>query len=473
MVPGSRSAAPLVVVLPNRMAYRSVFATDLGRRFSDCTRTVYVLTADSDNREQVEHNGGLHWRHLLDPADAPGRVFAGVGLNRVCRAISVRILRLLRADYSSLSYRFNELRGFYAHRFKKKMSPERVSREALAGNHVDPSLGRPWPHSRMFYRLIYRIYFGSWQCIDPSIEFFIRSVKPGHVVIWHAQNEHSKEYAIAAKRAKATLTAVIGSWDRPTTKGPFAPQFDRFIVYSSQMKKELERYHKVPVSKIINSGWPAFDGYAGTKRRRNQSLEQSIGLEPGRALIVYAANAERLGLHEPSVVEHIVSMLMDDRYRKPCFLLVRAHPQDVSWKERFSRFSQSGKVFVQPADMGQLHVLSAVLGSADVVVATQGSISLDAVAMDACVVNVAFDGALERPEAESVKRWYEMDHYRPVVESGGVIVVESFSELDHAINQCLDDAAYCAEGRARLRNTMMDPLDGGATTRLGDTLLAC
>ena len=200
-------------------------------------------------------------------------------------------------------------------------------------------------------------------------------------------------------------------------------------------------------------------------------LFAEVGVPVTYKLIVYTGNCARLGPHEPSIVEHIDGKIRDHYYGDDCMLVVRPHPQDGEWAQRYEKVLGMSQVKVLPAEMGRLNFLASLLNYADVVIAAQGSVSLDAVALDSCTVNIAFDGNLHRSKYESVRLWYEMDHYRPVVESGGVWVVNSFDEMDAAIEGYMKNPQFHADGRQRLRELELAPLDGHSSERIVESLL--
>ena len=85
------------------------------------------------------------------------------------------------------------------------------------------------------------------------------------------------------------------------------------------------------------------------------------------------------------------------------------------------------------------------------------------------MINIRFDDSENTANQE---HWYQMDHYRPVVESGAVEVVDSFKELDTALASYLANPSHRAPGRQWLRENLMDPLDGKSGERLAEVILA-
>ena len=151
-------------------------------------------------------------------------------------------------------------------------------------------------------------------------------------------------------------------------------------------------------------------------------------------------------------------------------MLIRPHPKDENWERRFRDALEFGNVVIEPPDWGRLDHLCSLMRHADVVVASQGSITMDAVAQDTCVINIGFDGSVDVPETESVRHWYLMDHYRAVMDTGGVWLAEDFNELDTALVACLENPAVMSEGREKLRFEQLEPLDGKASLRIASAI---
>ena len=64
--------------------------------------------------------------------------------------------------------------------------------------------------------------------------------------------------------------------------------------------------------------------------------------------------------------------------------------------------------------------------------------SLDASAMDKPIINIAFDWE-EQSHYQSVARYYEFLHYKPILESKGTSLVSSSEELLNSIEAYLEN----------------------------------
>ncbi len=465
-----------VIVAPNSMAFRAINNSQvLPLLQQDAValgfEKIILLSPDDGSQEQLPDF--VEWQNFLLPSGYASTLPIH---KRLLRSLSVRISRYLGLGYENTVFRFNHLQNFFAHRFKQGMSKERRKREELAGNFVSKQYGAPFPRSQALYQWIYNFHYSLRQVPDPNIERFFHTTDISKLIFWHVQNPIFREYSICARRQNIPYIGVIGSWDRPTTKGPICPNCEKYIVNSQVMKNELIQFHSVDEHDIKVVGWPQMDIYHDNSLKEDRSTFLSqFQIKETHKVLLYAGNASRLGAHEPSIVEHIATQINSGVYGKNVHLIVRPHPQDVDWESRYAAINSDSEhtnyVTVMPSEMGNMKTMLNTLCHADIVIATQGSISLDAAALDKKIINIAFDGSLTRSYTESVKRWYEMDHYLPVIESGGVTIVNSFTELDTSITTLLISDTQ-KEGRQRLREIELEPFKGDSSARQVQAMLS-
>ena len=303
----------IAIALPTSMAARGLLATPVMDQLLNLTDFDGHILSPSDREEKLIRSLGetrLEWRSIYQPSEV--RLDPRQRLRPPCRKLCSMMIRLLGSDFPNLAYRFNEINGFAGHGQKKAMSVDRQAREALAGNFVEPTLGWPRPKSRAWFNVLYRIYFGRWQCIPPAIHQFMLEENPDVMVLWNPQSTLIKDYLIAARKAAVPVVVVITSWDMPTTKGPICPGAELYIVNSKAMKNELVGYHHIDEKKVEVSGWPQMDVNVTTAGGERSAVLQSLGVPHENRLVVFAANSERLGRHEPSVVGHLARRISAD-----------------------------------------------------------------------------------------------------------------------------------------------------------------
>ncbi len=470
--PGRR--ARVALVLANAMAVRNTLQSPvLGELAGRDDLEVAFLTPSPADRQIIAAQNAPHltWALLSRPLEGAGLSQGGPArmLARLAGRLAMRGLRPW-AGFGNLVYRFNEMRGFRGHAQKKALPPERRAREAQAGNFVEPALGRPWPASRALFDLLNNLYHATWHD-EPAVEAFLDQYRPDLLALHHVQFESVRPWSAGARRRGIPILGVVASWDQPTTKGPLCPGLGRVLVQSRQMRDELERHHGVPPQRVEVVGWPQMDIYLqpGVIRPRADLLAE-LGLGPTRRLVLLGANSARLGPHEPGIAAHLARVLAADPATQDVTLVIRPHPNDNDWEARFGGLKRPPAVLVLPAEWGRLDFLANLLAHAQVVLASAGTICLDAIALDTCTVGLGFDGDLVVPHHQSVRRWYELDHYAPVAASGGLRVVGGFDELDRAVAAYLADPNRDREGRALCRAEQLEPFDGLASRRLVQAL---
>jgi CDP-glycerol glycerophosphotransferase (TagB/SpsB family) len=99
------------------------------------------------------------------------------------------------------------------------------------------------------------------------------------------------------------------------------------------------------------------------------------------------------------------------------------------------------------------------------------TITIDAAALDTPVVNVAFDGQVTKPYLESCARYYDYEHYKRIVDTGGVRIARNTDEMMQAIQAYLDDPSLESEGRRRIREEQCWKLDGNSGRRIAEYLI--
>lgn len=466
----------LALVLANSFAVRNTLRTPVLAELAACPEMeAVILTPFPQDQEIIKATGAGHlsWALLSRPVEGVGLTYGGVWATarRLAQRACTRPLHGL-AGFGNLVYRFNEINQFVGHRQKKDLPPQHRAREAQAGNYVDPGLGRPWPASRAMLDLLRRLYYGTWYN-EPAVEAFLDRFQPHLMVLHHLQFESIRPYNTAARRRGIPLLGIVASWDQPTTKGPLCPGVGRYLVQSRQMREELARWHGVAPERVEVVGWPQMDIYRQPEaiRPRDQFLAE-MGLDPGRRLLLLGANSARLGPHEPGIARRLARRIAQDPAWGDVTLVVRPHPNDNQWAERFAGLHQPPGVVLLAPEWGRLDFLANLLAHSQVLLATGGTIHLDAVALDTCAVAIGFAGDLQGEIGAKVRQWYQMDHYAPVLESGGVRLVASFAEMDQALEGYLADPGLDAKGRALCRAQQLEPLDGGASRRLVRATLA-
>jgi hypothetical protein len=287
---------------------------------------------------------------------------------------------------------------------------------------------------------------------------------------------------IAAKQHGVKSCAFIVSWDNPTTKGPFPVRPDRAIIWNNVMRDELLRYHDFSPEHLFVSGPPQFDIYTDpAPYASREEFFRKWGLDPGKRLITYTTGTPGMLPFEHETVELLYGKMMAGVFKEPCQLMVRLHPKDIY--DVYKRFENMPGLVLQTAGrrgrtndswnptQEDMYGLAETMTYSDVVVNVASTITIDAACFDTPVVNVAFDGFSAKPYEKSCKRYYNFNHYKKIVETGGITIAESIDQTVEQIQRYLDNPKLEAEGRARIRDEQCYKLDGHSGERIGRYLI--
>jgi CDP-glycerol:poly(glycerophosphate) glycerophosphotransferase len=446
---GSWEMTPhVLIILPSPMIARNWLSTGVATRLG-CLNdiAVTVLTGDEADRRLVEA-AGLHWRPMVR-----GRSLRGFTRLRYYLAYFI---------HQMLVHRFNVIAGFrgFGNRLKQSRRLRWLAfREGLP---VSPWFGWPLARSRTVFRWLDRIYHGRLHRYR-DVEAVLDETKPTLLVLGHIQNHFTTPYALAAQARGVPILGAVGSWDQPTTKGPLNPGISRYLVPSRSAAEKLARHHAVAAEAVEIVGWPQMDLYQNREMDvpRSEVLAE-LGLPEQARYVLFGASTKRLGITEPEICVRIARYLSQ---RAACSLLIRPHPNDQLWRERFAALHRPPQVVVVPPEFDRFDRLARQIRYADIVLSSGGTILLDAVALDTPAIAIAFEHENE-PYYDRPARHYDMEHWAEPVACGGLLLAREEREFLDLIAATLTDRTRDAAGRKRLRAAHLDPLDGRCAERV-------
>lgn len=463
----------VLMVLPYDMSARHVIETSVARLLAarDDLDVTVVSRKPSDGDALAALPGRpLAWHPMLRPFRKPAQGVAGSS-GRRHRFVADLRFALGFCLHLSLVFRFNWQKGFRGFRDRLRQSAaarRQAFREGLPSLRL---LGFPLPGSRWVYDRLHRLLYSAWQT-HLEVEKLFDQARPELLVLTHLQNGLVTPYLLAARHRGIPILGINGSWDQPTTKGPLVPGVTRILAQGERVKADLIRYHDMPAERIDVVGWPQMDIYADPAARGTRSaLLADLGLAKDTRYILVGAYAQRLGVHEPEMCRRLGECIRDGAFGARVTLYIRCHPLDTQWQRRLQPLHDPPWVVVEPPERGRLEHLARLLAHAEVVIASAGTISLDAVALDTPAIAVAFED--ERlPYYERPVRRYDMEHYAAVVETKGVRLVSSQTALEAAVVTAMQCRQTDSAARAALRSAHLDPLDGQAAARIAAAIAA-
>jgi hypothetical protein len=287
----------------------------------------------------------------------------------------------------------------------------------------------------------------------------------------------------AARRLGIPTAAFIFSWDNLTSQGRIIPPYDFYLVWNTGLRDRLlDMYRNVLPDHVFVTGTPQFDPHfcPETYWSREEFCAR-VGADPSRPIVVYTTGMANHMPGEPRIVQGIADIVrgMDDL--GPPQLLVRVYPKD-----RTGRFEELKRAYPdilfpevpwEPAwltpKIEDTPLLTNTLRHAALGINVGSTISLELCMFDKPVINVAYNPPGLNVEPVDYRRGYEFDHYRPVVESGAVVVAYTEAQMKTLLRRALTHPEERRANRSRLIAAMFEKtLDGWSSTRVAAVLRA-
>ena len=438
--------------LPTRVFLECGIADGLRRRLGDQLALVPVLAP----AELDAWAGALARFRLEDPAAlTPARVGGG---ERVLR----RLDRLAddAAGFYPLAIRTNLRHGFHAERM----------RSGHDNWFLDPDRAGPLPRWAWLERVMYRWHF-SIRRHTPSALLQRMREDCGGVVVANLQTRAAVPYLTAARRLQLPLVGYVSSWDHTVGKGAISPYALRYVVQNDVMRDDLVHYHGISPARVVVTGWPQTDVFHRRRpRTAYEELLRSLGLDPAIPLVLFMGNTPTNAPYERNLVDRLVGWWGEAGAAARFSLLLRPHPRDRRWRERFSAAFGRAGVHVQEPSYTDLETLATLLQHGDCVVANAGTILLDSLVNDRPAVCVLYDEG-----APAGERWATLNtvgqHYRALMESEAFYRAERFEEVVAGIERSLERPDELAAERRRVAREVVGEVDGRAGERVVDAIL--
>ncbi|MDP3793458.1 MAG: hypothetical protein Q8R07_01770, partial [Candidatus Uhrbacteria bacterium] len=227
-------------------------------------------------------------------------------------------------------------------------------------------------------------------------------------------------------------------------------------------------------------GLPQFDRYRDPALLESrEAFFQRMKLQPNVPLLLYCAAGLWMSPDEPEILTHLNEDIERGVFG-PLQVLVRMHPKYYCGAEHLKH--QKHLILDRPGtyvvgdlasweyeDRDLMHLMSS-LRHATVTSNTASTMSVEAAYFDKPIINVGFD---PKPTSwiMSNARYYEREHYRPIVSSGGVRVAHSYEEFVNDLKKYLAHPEMDHEGRERIIREQCIDRKPIAAKSLGDVLL--
>ena len=440
------------VVLPDLLSIRVFVDTGILRglheRLEGRLAAVFLVPQESaaEWAGRLPELPVLHGEDLVSPDGLPDRA-----LGRVDAWLDRRI------GYHPLAIRLNHRHGFHGER----MEPGHPNWM------LDTDRDGPLPHWPPVERAMERWFFSAHRHVPARLLEAMRRECSG-LLLSNVQPASAVPFLAAARRLGLPVVAHVASWDHTVGKGVISPHCELYVVQNRVMEDDLGRYHGIAPERVRVTGWPQTDLFARHRPRADyEGLLRGYGLDPSRPLVLVAGNTPSNAPYEGRFVERIVAWWEERGGRERFQLLLRPHPRDAQWRERFAAADGREGVVVQAASYTDLQELAALLQHADVVVCNAGTILLDALVGDRPAVCVLYDEGAPPGESWAAKNVVG-EHYQELAASGAFYRAERFEDVVSGVERALAHPDELAAQRRRAVEQVVGVVDGHAAERVVD-----
>lgn len=314
-----------------------------------------------------------------------------------------------------------------------------------------------------------------------------RELRPS--LVFNGSHIHSRmavQAVHAAQKLGIPTAAFIFSWDNLTSQGRIMPPYDYYLVWNESLREQLLGiYGAIRREQVFVTGTPQFDFHFRPEFEWDrEEFCAHVGADPSRPIVLYSTGMANHVLKEEVVVEHLADMLWGMTDCGPPQLLVRVYAKDQTGRFDELRRRRADIVFTsvpweaawQTPKFEDSYMLSNLLRHTDVGINIASTITLELFMFDKPVINVAYlpAGVRLRPDEFDYRNYYAFEHYRPVVESGALILARDEAEMPRLLRRALAERHDRREERRNfIRGMFGDKLrDGRSAERVAHTLVA-
>jgi hypothetical protein len=312
----------------------------------------------------------------------------------------------------------------------------------------------------------------------------LRDLQPA--VVFNGSHIHSPASSrplAAARRLGIPTAGFIFSWDNLTSRGRIKDHYDYFLVWHRRMRDELLAYYPhISQDRVLVTGTPQFDFHFKPELALDRAeICRRIGLDPARPFILYTTGVSAHFPQEHRTVEAVARFIQ--RITPAPQLVVRTYIKGTS-EEMNSLARKNLPNVVFPPVMWKKDALTpmyedipmynSLLRHCSLGINVASTVSLELMIYNKPIINLGFDPpGSHLDEWNRFERHLRLDHYRPVAESGAVMVAKSTEDMEQMIQDALSNPGRQADARqCFLRETFGDTLDGNCARRVAEALLS-
>ncbi len=314
---------------------------------------------------------------------------------------------------------------------------------------------------------------------------WLEELKPDAVLAMYPFLESQMVTVAAAKRLGIPVLAFITSWDNLTTKSRLVYQYDGYIVWSEQMKKELRGVYPNSKDRAVTvAGAPQYDVFKQSKYHLpRETFLKAYGIDPAKPVILYSLGSPNM-IREDYGALQFVERAAHHPTLSEVQVIIRPHPGHLekALTEMEKIRASYPRVVIQGPHrhwqefpfQGEEAIVEWIntVRHADVVINLSSTMTIDGAIFDRPVVNLDFDPEPGRPNQQMIKEvnrtW---NHFSPIAQSGGVWLAGDIDEAVAATAAYLESPELHRHERRWIVEHVCGKVDGLAGKRMAEAVI--
>jgi hypothetical protein len=288
-----------------------------------------------------------------------------------------------------------------------------------------------------------------------------------------------------AHRLGIPTAGFIFSWDNLTSRSRIFVPYDYYFVWHEGMRQQLlSIYPRTQPDCVFITGTPQFDFlFKPEFWLTREELCRQIGADPQRPFVLYTTGITKHFPEEHRTVALVAELLQKMDISPRPQLVVRTYVKGTSLEMKALAEQNLPGVIFPPVHWEEkwftpmvedLSIYTGLMRYTSLGINAASTVSLELMMHDKPVLNLGFDPPGSKiPHHLRWSRHIDFDHYRPVAESGAVMVARSEDEVEKMLRKGLTEPKANSEKRySFIKNMFGDTLDGNSGRRVAEQLLA-
>lgn len=284
----------------------------------------------------------------------------------------------------------------------------------------------------------------------------------------HSHSINALQVVYAAKFLNYKTAAFLFSWDNLTSQGRVIPEYNYYFSWNSSIKNDFHRiYPKIKNERVLITGTPQFINHFDDNFYYSKTeMWKLLGLDDSQSYIVYSSGMSHHMPFEPFVVERIADIIykIDSNLK----LVVRAYAKDRA--DVFDQLKNIRPDIIIPNVLWEKNYqtpliedqkfLTSLLKYCILGINVASTISLELILMNKPAINVGYNPPEKNIYPYDYTRFYNFDHYKPIVESGAILLAKNEDEMGKMIKDSIQNPNLNSLQRQKLvKQFFEDKLD--------------